>query len=414
MPTPLSEQHLIYDWNECHRAAVQVNSIELVDETLRDGLQSPSVTDPTIEQKIKLIHLMVELGIAGVDLGLPASSSRALADVISLGREIVDQKLPLRPYCAARTLKSDVRAILRASDKIGKPLEAALFIGSSPIRQYAENWTLDQLLHHTEETVTYAVKQGLPVMFVTEDTTRSHPDTLRQLYSTAIECGARRICIADTTGHASPHGTQQIIAFIRQIVAESGEAVKIDWHGHRDRGLAVACSIAAVEAGVDAVHGTGLGVGERCGNTPLELLLINFRLLGYIDNDLSQLNNYCQLIASACQLPVPVNTPVVGKDAFRTATGVHAAALIKAMEKGHHWLADRVYSAVPASWVGREQGIEIGPMSGTSNVIYWLRTHGYGAESKLVEQIFRVAKHYNHTLSDEEILAIVRSAQMWV
>jgi 2-isopropylmalate synthase len=403
----MSQQELIHDWNRAegafdYRAA---RGVQLNDETLRDGLQSPSVRDPVIEDKLRILHLMAELGIASADIGLPGAGARASASVEALAREIVSSRLPLRPNCAARTVIDDIRPIAEISQRTGIAIEVAAFIGSSPIRQYAEGWTLERILRATEEAVGFAVGEGLPVMFVTEDTTRAAPAVLRTLYGAAIRRGARRICLADTVGHATPDGVRQLVRFVREeIVEPSGEAVCIDWHGHRDRGLAVANALAAVEEGADRVHGTALGVGERCGNTEIDLLLVNFQLLGIHDGDLSRLAEYVRLVAEACGVPIAYNWPVFGEDAFRTGTGVHAAAIIKAGEKGDAWLADRVYSGVPAGDFGLSQRIEISPMSGLSNVRHWLEHHGYdAADDGLCQHLFNAAKKTDHTLTDQEI-----------
>jgi 2-isopropylmalate synthase len=290
---------------------------------------------------------------------------------------------------------------------VGIAIEAATFIGSSPIRQYAEDWTLDRMLRASEDAVTFAVQNGLPVMYVTEDTTRAAPEVVKALYTTAIECGARRICVCDTVGHATPDGVRRLIEFVRREVVEpSGEAVKVDWHGHRDRGLAIANCLAAIEAGVDRVHGTALGIGERCGNAEMDLLLVNLKLLGLHDRDLSMLNDYVRLAAEACRVPIAYNWPVFGEDAFRTGTGVHAAAIVKAEAKGDAWLADRIYSGVPAGWFGLTQKIEISPMSGISNVRYWLRAHGFGEDEALIAYVFDAAKTCDHTYSDAEVMAL--------
>ncbi len=407
----MNERTLIYNWNEVDRDPQVVAAVEFDDETLRDGLQSPSVTDPPVEKKLELLHMMVELGIDAVDIGLPGAGPRAMEAVTALAGEIGKHNLPIVPNCAARTVIGDIDPIVEASQKAGFSIEASLFIGSSPIREYVEDWSIDQMLQRTESAVSYATKNGLPVMFVTEDTTRANPDVLRKLYTTAINCGARRICVADTVGHATTHGTRKLIEFIREVVEASGEPIKIDWHGHGDRGLSVANSIAAVEAGASRVHGSGLGIGERCGNAPMELLLTNFRMLGYIDNDLSKLNDYCGLVSEACEVPIPFNHPVVGKDAFRTCTGVHASAVIKALNKGDDWLANRIYSSVPAEWVGRRQTIDVGPMSGASNVTHWLRSHGYEPRDALVETILRAAKERDKRLTEEEIRSIIQTCE---
>jgi 2-isopropylmalate synthase len=195
------------------------------------------------------------------------------------------------------------------------------------------------------------------------------------------------------------------VRWARELLA--GMDVKIDWHGHNDRGLALINALVALEEGVDRVHATALGMGERCGNVPMEVLLVNLRLLGMIDNDLSRLGEYCGLVSRACGIPVAYNHPVVGADAFRTSTGVHASAVLKATEIGHAWLADRIYSSVPASWVGRSQEVEIGPMSGASNVIHWLKAHGHEARPDVVEAVFQAAKRARRLLTEEEILGIL-------
>ncbi|MDX1645533.1 MAG: LeuA family protein [Longimicrobiales bacterium] len=409
----MDEQTLIYDWNEVDGTFdwSKVGRVELDDETLRDGLQNPSVVDPPIQDKIRLLHYMDQLGVHTADIGLPGAGPRAVEAVTALAREMVDAGLSIRPNCAARTVVADVEPIAEISQNVGIAIEACTFIGSSPIRQYAEDWTLSKMLRVTEEAVSFAVGEGLPVLMVTEDTTRAHPDVLKQIYGTAIRCGARRICIADTVGHATPEGTEALVRFVlEEIVEPSGEDVGVDWHGHRDRGFGLANAMAAIRAGATRIHGTALGIGERSGNTEMDLLLVNLKLLGIHDADLTVLADYTHLTAEACQVPLVHSYPVMGKDAFRTATGVHAAAIVKAEAKGDAWLADRIYSSVPASMVGRSQTIEIGPMSGLSNVRYWLRERGYDPEDEeLTGRIFRAAKQTDHTLSEGELEALCRS-----
>jgi len=403
----VEQNDLIHDWNTKFKDLTASRRVELNDETLRDGLQSPSVIDPPIEKKIELLHLMDSLGIDSADIGLPGAGPRAVTDVTRLAREIVECKLDVKPNCAARTVRVDIEPIIDISEKVGTPIEACTFIGSSPIRQYAEGWSLEMMLTATEDAVKFATSHGLPVMYVTEDTTRAHPDTIRALYTTAIEAGARRVCISDTVGHATPEGARALVEFICSIINETGEEVKVDWHGHMDRGLGVINAIAAFEAGADRLHGTALGVGERVGNAPMDQLLVNLQMMGYIDRDLSNLMRYCETASEATGVPIPVTYPVVGRDAFRTATGVHAAAVIKAFRKGEDWLTDLVYSSVPARMFGREQLIEIGPMSGKSNVVFWLERRGIEASEDRVERIFNHAKQRNCVLTDEDVMALV-------
>jgi 2-isopropylmalate synthase len=394
---------LIHDWNKT--AAPPPAAVMLDDETLRDGLQSPSVRTPSIDEKLGILHLIDRLGIDTADIGLPGAGPHVVRDVERLAREIVDQRLHVAANCAARTVIADIQPIAEISQRTGLAIEACTFIGSSPLRQYAEGWTLDRLLRLTEEAVGFAVGEGLPVMYVTEDTTRADPDTLRALYSTAIRAGARRVCISDTVGHATPHGAAAVVRFIASVVEACGGGVGIDWHGHRDRDFAVINTIAALDAGATRLHGAAIGIGERVGNTPMDALLMNLVLMGYIERDLSSLCEYCESVSAATGVPIPANYPIVGRDAFRTATGVHAAAVIKAFRKNDRALIDAVYSGVPASLIGREQQIDVGPMSGKSNVIFWLERHGYAASEELVDRIFAKAKASSSVLTSDEIAA---------
>jgi 2-isopropylmalate synthase len=401
---------LIYDWNNAGSGFDWSTArVDLNDETLRDGLQCPSVRDPALEEKVRLLHLMADLGIVAADIGLPGAGPRVREQVRVLAREIVQAKLPIAPNCAARTVLADVQPIAEISQEAGIPIEAATFIGSSPIRQYAEDWTLDKMLAVSEAAVSFAVREGLPVMFVTEDTTRARPETLRALYGNAIRWGARRLCLADTVGHATPEGVRALVRFVReQIIAPSGESVQLDWHGHRDRGMGVINCLAAIEAGADRVHATALGVGERVGNAEMDLLIVNLHLLGAYRGDLRKLPEYCRLASAAVGRPIAVDYPVMGADAFRTGTGVHAAAIVKARAKGHDWLADRVYSSVPAGELGMQQKIEISPVSGLSNVRFWLAQHGYDpADERAARALFEAAKKTDRVLTDEECHALV-------
>jgi 2-isopropylmalate synthase len=408
----MNYDELIFDWNTQDGPELPSGrKYMLDDESLRDGLQSPSVHDPDIEEKIEILHLMDKLGIDSVDLGLPGAGPRAQADVERLAREIVNARLKIRPNCAARTVEADIQPIADISEKVGIAIEAATFLGSSPIRRYAEDWTVDFLLRTTEQAVTYARGLGLPVMYVTEDTTRCDPDTVKRLYTTALNCGADAIVVCDTVGHVTPAGVRNLLHFIQEeVIKPSGREVRLDWHGHRDRDLSVANSLAAFAAGADQVHGCALGLGERVGNTPIDLILVNLKLAGAIERDLTCLGEYCERVARAARVSIPHNYPVVGRDAFRTATGVHAAAVIKAYRKNDTRLANGVYSGVPSHLFGRDQVIEIGPMSGKSNVIYWLEKHGINADPEVVDRIFAAAKQSNRLLTEEEILALCGTA----
>jgi 2-isopropylmalate synthase len=402
-------EELIYDWNTATGAEIPPGRrVALNDETLRDGLQNPSVQDPSIDQKIEILHLMEALSIDTVNIGLPGAGHRAYADTEALAREIVNARMKIRPNCAARTHKKDIRPIIEISQKVGLRIEAATFLGSSPIRRLVEDWTVDHLKQITEEAVTYAVSEGLPVMYVTEDTIRTDPETVKALYTTAIRCGARAAVLCDTVGHATPRGAHNLVSyFIENVIKPSGEKIRVDWHGHNDRGLSIANSLAAIAAGADQVHGAALALGERVGNTPMELMLVNLRVMGLIDHDLSRLKEYSEAVSRATHTAIPPNYPVIGRDAFRTATGVHAAAIVKAYKKNDRDLANAIYSGVPSHLFGLEQIIEIGPLSGRSNVIYWLEKRGIEANDERVDRIFAAAKQSQQILTEAEIRALL-------
>jgi isopropylmalate/homocitrate/citramalate synthase len=402
----------IHDWNQASTPLIPPGTrVLLNDETLRDGLQNPSVHDPTIGEKIELLHLMESLGIDSLNIGLPGAGPRAVEHTEALAREIATSRMKIRPNAAARTVEADIRPIAEISQRVGIAIEAATFLGSSPIRRLVEDWTVDHLERTTEKAVKFAVDHNLPSMYVTEDTIRTDPSTVKRLYATAIRSGARAIVLCDTVGHATPQGAYNLIKFaIEEVVKPSGEKIRVDWHGHNDRGLAVANSLWAVAGGANCIHAAANSLGERVGNTPLELMLVNLRLMGLLNHDLSRLKEYCEKVAKATHTTIPPNYPVIGRDAFRTATGVHAAAIIKAYHKQDAALADAVYSGVPSHLFGLDQVIEIGPLSGKSNVLYWLERHGIPADDALVNRIFDAAKQSARVLTESEVQALCAEA----
>ena len=405
------QDKVIYDWNvEGHTVTPPLRKVEYVDETLRDGIQCPSVTDPPIEAKMQMVRLLDAAGVHHVDIGLPGAGPRAVEDCIVLAEMIRDEKLEIRAMCAARTHPNDIRPIIEVSQKSGIQIEAMTFLGTSPIRLYAEGWDENLLEERTRAAVRMCKDAGLLNTFVTEDTVRSHPGTLRRLFTAAVEEGVDGLCVCDTVGHATPNGVYNLVHFTKDLIRGLGTDTRVDWHGHNDRGFGLGNALSAIEAGADRVHGTVLGMGERVGNTPLDLMLMNLKLLGIHEGDLSDLAELVDLASRSCNWPIPVNYPVFGKDAFRTGTGVHAAAVIKALNKGDDWLADSVYSGVPASWFGRAQEIEIGHMAGDSNIIYWLKSRGIEVTDGLVTAIRTKAKSTNRVLDESEVMAVVNEA----
>ncbi len=398
--TEQEREELIYDWNAPY-PSLDVE-VQFDDETLRDGLQSPWLTDPVLDANIQLFHLLDVLGFHTVDVGLPGAGDRAREHITALVREM--QSLSITPNVACRTMIGDIAPVVDVVQATGVPIEVCAFIGSSPIRQFAENWAFEDMLKLSREAIEFCVANDLPSMFVTEDTSRAHPDQIRALYTTAIEAGAKRICVCDTCGHSTPDGVRRLVGFVKGIVDELGADVGIDWHGHRDRGLGLINTLAALEAGATRLHASALGVGERTGNTEMDLLLVNLRLNGIIDNDLTKLGEYCRVAHEAIGMPFPVNYPVFGPDAFETGTGVHASAVVKALRKGDTWLANRVYSGVPADLFGLEQKIMVGPMSGKSNVMWFLEKRGHEPTDEAVQGVLDLAKKTPRLLTEDEVL----------
>ncbi|HWZ87681.1 MAG TPA: LeuA family protein [Polyangiaceae bacterium] len=397
------ENSLIFDWNaEGNAKQGALLGVSLLDETLRDGLQSPSVKNPTLPEKIRSVELMNQLGIEFVNVGLPSASPKAFTEALELCREIAAHRWRIRPVCAGRTLAEDVAAIVEVSQGAGIAVEASLFVGSSPIRAFAEDWDLGLLLERTKTAVDAARRADLPVTFVTEDTTRARPETLRELFSLAVERGATRICLCDTVGFATPDGVGKVTQFAREVV---GARVGIDWHGHNDRGLAIANALSAAKAGADRLHATAMGVGERVGNPAMELLLLNLALAD-APRSLTHISEYCAHFSRVLGVEISDNQPLVGKNAFRTATGVHASAIVKAQAKSR-WLGDHVYSVLSATSIGQNAAICIGPMSGASNVQHWLKSHGISSNDTLLRALLERAKAADRVLTDEELLSVV-------
>jgi 2-isopropylmalate synthase len=411
----MTDHELIYDWNSTEKVAPLSprRRVQFLDETLRDGIQSPSVVDPVIGDKLALVELANALGIDTMDIGLPGAGRRAVEDVTTIARHILAGKLAIKPSCAARTHVHDVQAVVDISQAVGIEIEVLCFIGSSPIRQYAEDWDLARMMKLSADAIDLGRRYDLPVAYVTEDTTRSRPEVLSRLFTNAVEHGAHRLIVCDTVGHATPDGIRNLLRFTRSVLDAMGRPdVGIDWHGHNDRGLGVVNSIFAIEYGADRIHGTALGIGERVGNAALDQILLNLKLLGELpDHDLTKLVEWCQTASRATHVPLHPQYPLAGSDAFRTATGVHAAAIIKAEKKGDAWLADRIYSGVPAGMFGKEQSIEIGHYSGESNVVYWLRKRGYEPTPEIVAAVLGAAKRGDRVLADDEIAAIIAAAR---
>ncbi|MCP4217407.1 MAG: 2-isopropylmalate synthase [bacterium] len=398
------KMNLLHPWNRRGNEAFP-REFQINDETLRDGIQAAGIRQPSLENKIKIVDYINGLGIEAACVGFPAAGPAMMDDLEHIIGHIRDNRYTLRPACAARTVESDIAPVAELSQKLGVSIDANVFVGSSPIRQVVEHWSLDHILGLVKKAVTFGVKHNVPINFITEDTTRSKPEHIRAIYETAVECGAYRVCICDTVGYATPDGTSDLIHYVRSFLEQHDKKVLIDWHGHNDRGLGLANVLAALQAGVNRVHVTCLGIGERTGNVSMEQLMMNLKLMGLKDFDPILLKKYCHLVSEACEVPIPGNMPLFGEKAFATSTGVHAAAIIKAKKMKDDWLADNIYSSVPAGELGLEQKIEIGPLCGKSNVIYFLSKHGIENDA-MVDEMYTCTKEKGKNLSTEEISAI--------
>jgi 2-isopropylmalate synthase len=228
-----------------------------------------------------MLHAMARVGVDVVSIGMPAAGSRHAEDTVLLAREIVSARLPLTPTAAARTMDADIEAVARVAERAGIAIEVYAFLGTSAIRQLVEGWDIAFLLNAVATAGNATARAGLPFCLVTEDTTRSHPDVLRAVFRAAVDAGAVRLCLCDTTGFSTPRGAAELVAFThRELAAAGASHVQLDWHGHNDRGRALAVALYAASVGVERIHGTALGIGERVGNASLEMLIHNLGLLG--------------------------------------------------------------------------------------------------------------------------------------
>ena len=220
---------VIYDWNvEGHVISPKMGAVTFFDETLRDGIQCPSVMDPGIDDKLEILRLLNSLGVQYIDVGLPGAGRRAVEDVTVIVQAIRDEGMQIQPACAARTHPNDIRPVIEISQKLGVPIEVMAFLGTSPVRLYTEGWDEDLLEKRTRTAVRMSKDAGLPIAFVTEDTVRSNPKTLRRLFTAAIEEGADRLTLCDTVGHATPNGVFNLVHFTRDLIRGLGTDTGVD------------------------------------------------------------------------------------------------------------------------------------------------------------------------------------------
>ena len=383
----------------------------LFDETLRDGLQAPHIRNPTLEQKLAIVDHMARSGIRSADLGFPGSDAAATRECTEVARHIAAAGLDLKPGFAGRTHPADINAICEVGQQAGVAVEAYVFIGVSPIRQYVEDWDLELIRGAIRKSAAECRREDVEFVLVLEDAVRCTPQVLRSVYDVAMETGTRRLTLCDTVGAAVPSGTEALIRWTQRYFAERDHPMALEWHGHNDRGLALVNSLTALSLGCARVHGTVLGIGERAGNASLDQLVVNRHLDGDHSYDLAALREYCEYAAPVLGVDIPQNYPAMGRDVFKTSAGVHASAILKAHEKGSTALKDSVYAGVPAGLLGREQEILIDAASGANNVKYWLTLHGHPTDdATLIKRVLERAKAGRAPLTDEEIGQIIATA----
>jgi 2-isopropylmalate synthase len=410
MSSTMHSSDLIYDWNPPPSGTPK--PIQICDETLRDGLQGGVRRTPILPEKLALLAYSDALGLAEAVVGFPAQEI-SYQDALSICQGAQQQSLKLSLGLLGRMVDTDVQAIHRIQQASGHPVVAWLFVGCSPIRRYVETRNIDELEQLTRSGIRLAKQLGLPVNYGTEDTARAEPEVVERLFRAAIEEGAETVTICDTVGHLTPPGTQRLVAHFRQFLDQQNLKARLDFHGHNDRGLGVANALAAVAAGIDRIHCTALGVGERSGNTPLDQFLVNLKMQGQWPKDLTPLSHYCQAVARICQMPVPENYPILGTNAFLTQAGVHASTILKAEMRGETDIAALVYSGVNPNLVGLDYGIQVGPHSGLSNVKFLLYRQGIESTEAMLDQILAKARAENRVLSTAEVCEMARSHE-WI
>jgi 2-isopropylmalate synthase len=355
--------------------------------------------------KRRLLVLMSELGLRSAALGYPGSGPRQFADALALAREVMRAQMPIDASCSARASVKDVATVLDVIERSGLDVEVAVSLSVSPIMLGAEGITIDRVQEAADASISFAVRAGARVVAVIEDASRTPPEMLAVLIRHVLSLGATAIQVSDSVGQSTPEGTRALLRFVsEQVKVRSGRTVRVDWHGQQDRGLALANALAATEAGADRVLASALGLGERCGTVPLELLLTNLRLIGRWPHTLNALQEYCESAAAAFGVAIAPAHAVIGADAFRIGSGAHATAMVKALRSGDRSLADVVCSAVPASLVGAEPRVDVSPVSGLSNVRWWLAQHGYDpGDLVLMRELLLAVKHTQRVASDDEL-----------
>ena len=399
-----SAREYLYSWNRLDREQYRRVRIE---EDTRDALQSARAVQPSTLQRKKLLDLSAKVGVHFAFLGFPAASRREADQCVALVEHIATQRLEIEPVLMARALESDIEPILGIRERSSRDVTADIFIGTSGLRLKVEGWTLDAMLGKIRKAARFASENDLNFRISLEDSTRTAPDELAKSARAAIDAGAKAIILCDTVGDCLPSGASRTTAFVMELIERAGADVDVGWHGHNDKGLSLANALASIEAGASIVSGTFTGMGERTGNIPLEQMILILSEAGNEMYDLRYLTRACELFCLSSRIEMAPGLPIVGRDAFSTSTGTHAAAIRKARAMGRDF-EDLVYSAVSAGALGRAQTLLIGPNSGRGAICAVLEEMSIPATDRTVGLVLHHCKENDRCLeSADEIRGLL-------
>lgn len=400
----------IYDWDKEGSEKLKSSSFRLLDTTLRDGLQTPGIIQPSLEDKLRVIDYDAQLGIEAIDVCLPADpSTRYFQEGVKCANYINTKYPQTEIFVLARTIQSDVNATMQFAQDAGCKVSVILFRGSSDLRLLAEDWHEDSIINDMGKFTKQLVGKGLNVTCATEDSTRTRPDFLKQIFEAGRAEGANEFCIADTVGYADPWGIKNEVSWLKQDVLDDNN-LQIQYHGHNDTGNAVSNSIAAIAAGAKTIHVTHIGMGERAGNASTEGVLANLTRRGINKYDLHKVVEGSNFVAEAFGVKIPNNHPLIGADVFSTESGIHAAGIDNARKKGLN-VSGIIYSAVSPEVVGRETIVNIGPLGGIHSVKWVLDRMGVPSSAELTSALLMQARIQNRALTPSEIKAVVREVR---
>ncbi|MFX1279673.1 MAG: LeuA family protein [Promethearchaeota archaeon] len=383
---------LLIDYNEIALSNYDLpKSIEIWDETLRDGEQSPTVY-LTLDEKIHLAKLMDEIGVKLIAVGFPAVSESEKKIVKTIVNENINNSTILG---IARPRKDDIDACIDADLK-----EIVIFMPISPIFRKTLKQSEEQQLDQINSALHYAKDNGFKINWVSEDGTRCDFNHLKDVFNAAIEAGAERIVLGDTVGVLTPISTSYLIQRInKEVISPLKKQIPIGIHTHNDFGLAVANTITGVIEGCQYPHTCINGYGERAGNAALEEVATILERLGIKTGiDLTRLPELSEVCEKYFCKPLSQYKPIVGDYAFSHESGLHIAAILA------HPLT---YEPINPHMVGRRRKFYLGKFSGTKSVAYALQQKikvlDLDIPVEIIRKISTEVKRKHETTSKEEL-----------